>query len=345
MLKIGLHTSSAMDAVAVTSTYSKRITCAAYTFGLGPRAAGSAALSPAGVLLIEWPRPWPSHIENIPELQPIRDAAKKSQIKILLIHQHRGLIPEEPHSVILYQPRSQAIDGDEGHPHTPRPWFGIDRYCKRDDIVETACQLLADADAGRTTENTAQSSTSPTIIDLLVCTHGARDRCCGRDGSRLAVELTSQHTDPNIRVWHASHLGGHRFAPTATLLPHGTSWAYLDADTILGIADQSLDAAKALAHFRGSVMWPHHAPQSVDVDGFAKFGWDWLESSRVATQIDEHTWSVHELNGDRFVTSSVETRPYEVPPCGTMAGTPYEPDEFLEYVTMPEGGTVQVTLS
>jgi hypothetical protein len=54
---------------------------------------------------------------------------------------------------------------------------------------------------------------------LLVCTNGHRDPCCAREGLRLAAALNRTHPG---HVWETTHLGGHRFAPTALLLPWGT---------------------------------------------------------------------------------------------------------------------------
>jgi hypothetical protein len=64
---------------------------------------------------------------------------------------------------------------------------------------------------------------------LLVCANGRRDRCCGHAGGRLADELWGgEHRD---RVLTSTHLGGHRFAPTALLLPSGALHGRLDAGT------------------------------------------------------------------------------------------------------------------
>ncbi len=61
---------------------------------------------------------------------------------------------------------------------------------------------------------------------LLVCANGRRDRCCGHSGGRLADALwRGPHAD---RVLTCTHLGGHRFAPTALLLPIGALHGRLD---------------------------------------------------------------------------------------------------------------------
>ena len=49
------------------------------------------------------------------------------------------------------------------------------------------------------------------VTDVLVCTHGTRDTCCGSLGTRLWRDLDAG----GATVRRTSHTGGHRFAPTA----------------------------------------------------------------------------------------------------------------------------------
>jgi hypothetical protein len=62
---------------------------------------------------------------------------------------------------------------------------------------------------------------------LLVCANGRRDRCCGHAGGRLAEQLWAGPADAG-RILTSTHLGGHRFAPTALLLPWGLLHGRLD---------------------------------------------------------------------------------------------------------------------
>jgi hypothetical protein len=66
---------------------------------------------------------------------------------------------------------------------------------------------------------------------LLVCTNGRRDRCCGHIGGRVARRLAD--TDDADFILRSTHLGGHRFAPTALLLPWGALHGRLSADDAL----------------------------------------------------------------------------------------------------------------
>jgi len=59
---------------------------------------------------------------------------------------------------------------------------------------------------------------------FLICTHGNRDRCCGTLGGAIFASMRRQ--EPNW-VWQCSHLGGHRFAPTALSLPDGQCYGRL----------------------------------------------------------------------------------------------------------------------
>ena len=52
---------------------------------------------------------------------------------------------------------------------------------------------------------------------FLACTHSTRDPCCARKGLPMHRALASH----GAAVWHASHLGGHRFAATLAILPAG----------------------------------------------------------------------------------------------------------------------------
>lgn len=80
------------------------------------------------------------------------------------------------------------------------------------------------------------------LRDLLVCTHGARDACCGKFGYGLYREFAglAQGRAPGespVRVWRSSHLGGHRFAPTVLDLPSGRMFGRLahgDAAAVFG---------------------------------------------------------------------------------------------------------------
>jgi hypothetical protein len=86
---------------------------------------------------------------------------------------------------------------------------------------------------------------------LLVCTHGRRDRCCALDGRALA--LAAAGSCPG--VWECSHLGGHRFAPTALVLPTGYLYGRLDPATAVAARKAAGHGEVEAALCRGRSTW------------------------------------------------------------------------------------------
>ena len=76
---------------------------------------------------------------------------------------------------------------------------------------------------------------------VLVCTHGTRDRCCGVLGGAIFAQLRTrlQSILPDA-VWQVSHLGGHRFAPTALCLPLGVVLGRIQVEDCQSVANAVL---------------------------------------------------------------------------------------------------------
>lgn len=119
--------------------------------------------------------------------------------------------------------------------------------------------------------------------EVLVCGHGARDRCCGGSGTRLAVEARAAL--PDLRVRRTSHLGGHRFAPTALSMPDGRVWAFLDAEALAGIVERTLHPIDARDHYRGHVGLEPWA-QVVEAVGLSEQGWAAFDVDRLDADVD-----------------------------------------------------------
>ncbi|MEO1590995.1 MAG: sucrase ferredoxin [Cyanobacteria bacterium J06632_22] len=68
--------------------------------------------------------------------------------------------------------------------------------------------------------------------DIFVCVHGSRDKCCARFGRpffhHALKQLDLASPSVPVRLWQVSHIGGHRFAPTAIHLPEGRFYGRLD---------------------------------------------------------------------------------------------------------------------
>ena len=224
--------------------------------------ARTAALTPigtcgtyAGFVLIDWPLPWPRDIAEDESLGAVAAEAR-----------HHGL------RVQAVVPEVNSTDRRVAVYRRPDPeWFG--QYVRSVDIVngdmavEAAIALMR-ADNGFTRASPA--------ADVLVCTHGRRDVCCGSLGTGLALDAG----DAGIVVKRTSHTGGHRFAPTAYVLPEGTSWAFLDLVSLARITTRSGDAADVLGRYRGCAGLGGPHMQVLEREAFAATGWRWLDLER-----------------------------------------------------------------
>jgi hypothetical protein len=117
--------------------------------------------------------------------------------------------------------------------------------------------------------------------DILVCTHGTRDACCGTEGMKLVRELTAwAASQPHVRLWRTSHLGGHRFAPTFVDLPAGDVWAFADPSVIFDLLVGQPSSELIRKHHRG--WWGLGSPfeQAAETEAWATLGAEWREGPR-----------------------------------------------------------------
>eukprot|EP00013_Stygamoeba_regulata_P015045 CAMPEP_0177681822 /NCGR_PEP_ID=MMETSP0447-20121125/30928_1 /TAXON_ID=0 /ORGANISM="Stygamoeba regulata, Strain BSH-02190019" /LENGTH=312 /DNA_ID=CAMNT_0019191279 /DNA_START=161 /DNA_END=1096 /DNA_ORIENTATION=- len=76
---------------------------------------------------------------------------------------------------------------------------------------------------------------------VLVCTHGARDKRCGRIGPQVKSKLqellaAKGLTEQDVVVRGSSHLGGHKYAGVMVVYPEGDWYGYVtsrDADKLI----------------------------------------------------------------------------------------------------------------
>jgi Sucrase/ferredoxin-like len=84
---------------------------------------------------------------------------------------------------------------------------------------------------------------------LLVCTHGQRDPCCGLEGQALVDAIAGPD------VFACSHLGGHRFAPTAMVLPTGYVYGRLDTVSASAVRAHAAASEMETDRCRGRSTW------------------------------------------------------------------------------------------
>lgn len=215
--------------------------------------------------------------------------------------------------------------------------------------------LLADTRPGRTALWSWETTDAATLLDLdfdvpgkpqhegpaplLVCTNARRDECCALAGRALASWLAQDPQTDSEAVWESDHLGGHRFAPTAVLLPTGYLYGRLDGPAAREILREASAGRVTLARCRGRSTWSRagqtaelalreqlqeFAPDAVRVLG--ERGLDPLPGAGAAV-VDTHGYEVRLAAGDAGfraevrVAAAAQPRPES---CGKAPGTPSE---------------------
>jgi hypothetical protein len=114
------------------------------------------------------------------------------------------------------------------------------------------------------------------VRDILVCTHGGRDVCCGKFGYPAYDLLRRRHAAPGkLRVWRTSHIGGHRFAPTMIDYPEGRHWGHLEPWAAERLAARRGPVSDLSPFLRGWAGLRSPAEQAAEREVFAREGWVW----------------------------------------------------------------------
>ncbi len=174
-------------------------------------------------ILIECPPPWVKNAFNsklIPsELQVLQQEIESTDDSVVFLLIYNEQIKQtDTTRVIIYRQNFDLSPGYRKYEFT---------ICNINDLALIIKKyLLHDKLDIEYTE-------SPTR-DILICTHGSRDKCCAKYGNsfyRQAKSIVNDLSLNYVRIWQVSHFGGHRFAPTAIDFPDGRYYARLDADS------------------------------------------------------------------------------------------------------------------
>ena len=237
------------------------------------KASYQAGESPIGMasgnwhyVLVECPLPWPhqaAQAKSVPEnLRELMNELRQTQQSVrFLFIDNKALRLEAGSRVILLSCPQQRTQG-------------LHKYeTQVSDLTQVAPLVrsyLADG-ANADLEN------SSAIRDILVCTHGTHDKCCGKYGRPFyqeACEITASF--PNVRVWESSHFGGHRFAPTAIDFPQGRFYGFLNRYTFTSILERSGDIACLNQIYRGWSILPRPV-QLLEKELALVHGWSWFD--------------------------------------------------------------------
>ncbi len=228
--------------------------CSTGSAAVGEQLAGSAPLAVAWVAL-EQNGPWGPKAFTDSHLDPdvgrkLEALAAEHQVRPCLIrspgrHADKPTAGPHPRRVLVAFTRPGATWLLHGLVDDPADVLGLDWPGLQEGDLERVRRSLP------TLEPTRQAH-------LLVCTNGTRDVCCATKGRPVAQGVCEAFPD---RVWEVTHTSGHRFAPTAALLPAGTlhgRLAVADAVELVHAADRG---ETVLAGSRGRSTW--HPPAQV----------------------------------------------------------------------------------
>lgn len=195
---------------------------------------------------------------------PLAGTAPTSQSWLIVIHQ--GPWGERPLDTLVTQDLTMWADKHGAKILMARSPKNVDPYPESTFLYATPNgELLIGSLSRQGTPDLALTQHSEP--KLLICTNGKRDQCCatfGRDLISASKELLSPESFGQIL--ECSHLGGHRFAPTAIWLPDNLVLGRLSPRAVADLlqhgsveaqfirGDSQLTPAQQVVH---AYVWPH----------------------------------------------------------------------------------------
>ncbi|MEX5634210.1 sucrase ferredoxin [Parafrankia sp. FMc2] len=269
-----------------------KIRCADWSRAVAMSPAGTAGTY-AGFLLVEIPLPWPRDAGETDEAALLEPLIGPAGYRLQAVVPADTGAPVGERRVILHarEPGAAAFAGY-------RRFESAVGASLRDTV---AALVAAAADPG-------PSSLAVPGVDVLVCGHGRRDACCGRLGAGLAVRLAAGTPGPGVNLWRTSHLGGHRFAPVALVLPEGTGWAFADPDLIDRVIRRDGDIGTVADHYRGCSGLAGTQVQALESEVLRRVGWGLLDAARHGS-VDGDRAELSWETGAEAVTWSGTVRP------------------------------------
>lgn len=238
--------------------------CAAFSEEMGEDPCGSA---PAWThcLVVETPPPWREEVTDSPNFPAGVAALLSNRPDVRL----QAVRPDDAYSVEGYS-RLMLFSRPDG---MVREMSRLE-YLVPSQRLPEALRMLLDG-GGR--EGIAEwKQDGDGMRDILVCTHGSRDTCCGSLGYPTYSELRSGHSSDDVRVWQQSHTGGHRLAPNVIEFPSGRYWSRLTPERASQMVRRSGILGDLHGAYRGWAAVDSPPAQIAEREAFMREGWDWM---------------------------------------------------------------------
>jgi hypothetical protein len=253
---------------------SDKFFCSAQSLLLNEELIGTALLTEV-YILIECKKPWANEAfesKRIPHKLRLMVKQYRESARFLLIQNNNT--KHIDHIQVLFYIRSNNYNFSTGFTLYRAECSDYDRVC---DTLEDYFinQKLPSKDSSEKNRN------------ILICTHGGFDQCCGKYGTSFYIKsndiLESNNVHEKVEVWESSHFGGHRFAPTMIDFPDGRYYGRMNEDIFTAIINRTGDLNKTVSSYRGWAILPKVA-QVVEKQLLLDIGWQWFNAS-AASQI------------------------------------------------------------
>jgi hypothetical protein len=258
--------------------------CSTVSEASGEDPAGSA-WAVRRMALVELPLPWPYNVlegRNVPAglgdlLMAICKADGPATGMV-------GFAPDDAYSV---EGMRRVIDLRQGEA-LAGPYRRTEYLVPAEEVVDHLRRLAFEPN--HPTVAGYEVAVDPATRDFLVCTHGAVDACCATYGYPMyqLMRAMADRATPPLRVWRATHFGGHRFAATALEAPEGRYWGRLKADMLSALIHRSGLAEELRGNYRGWAALECSLRQIAEAELLATAGWGWTDATvtRVDGEVD-----------------------------------------------------------
>jgi hypothetical protein len=258
--------------------------CSIYSREIGEDPAGSAP-SWERCLVLEFPNPWKDEVTDSAHFPTeVSDALAKAEAKGRPVRLQ--CVTPDPEYTAAGHTRIMLFYRD---PAPASAFSKIDYVVPSDRAAELAVTMIENSDVPRNYDQYRDGTDG--VRDILVCTHGSRDTCCATFGIPIYQILHQEHgpaSDGHLRVWRASHLGGHRLAPNIVDLPEGRNWVRPDVSQLDALVYRRGDISDVSSLYRGLVRLNTPYEQAAEGAVLMQEGWGWT-GRKVSTSILEST--------------------------------------------------------
>jgi len=286
---------------------------------------GGSALHVDEIIVVDVPRPWPKPVwavdgfSAVPEWVMAAEEAGRRVRVLAAVGEKSGA-----HAAVVVHRRTNGSGLLERTDHRCAP-------ADVGDLLETLLLNGLDSSPGTVADVPAPRA------ELLICTQGSHDVCCGSRGTTMVSEIEAARPDVSVR--QVSHTGGHRFAPTGITLPDGRMWGLFERDEMLDILDRAGTPTAVIDRCRGWV--GADGPGQVAEAAVAAMVGDWAFDTidrRVHVEADTRGgWRCMVTAGESSWTDGVAiSRSVPAIKCGQPGGGKAKPSTEYVVTSPPE---------